>query len=165
MDLSQYNEKYEQSEIPETGSGDNVPDGKYQCYIEFAEVRKSKSGKPMVSYQFRVASGPHENRCIFKNDLIEDKRIPYIKKDMETLQIILKEFSDLPDAIGDCIDSTVEVQKKTKIKNGKEFENVYINSLVNARSGWTDPEPNETQPQNYYADAKEVSQENDGIPF
>lgn len=49
----------------------DVPDGHYTMKVDKMELKKSKSGKPMVSVQFRITAGDFKNRVLFLNQTID----------------------------------------------------------------------------------------------
>lgn len=49
----------------------DVPDGSYTMKVDKMELKKSRSGKPMVSIQFRITAGQYKNRVLFMNQIID----------------------------------------------------------------------------------------------
>ena len=60
-------------EAAENGGGDfkEVPDGEYEVGLEKLELKKSKSGKPMVSAWFNIVDGDNKGQKIFYNQVID----------------------------------------------------------------------------------------------
>ena len=107
-----------------------LPDGPYVCVIDRAEFRTSKSGNPMMSMTLIVNSGPHENRRIFKRNMLgSPQNMTFLKKDLAACGVDLPDkLSDLP--LESLLDKVIKVTKKTNRKDGKDFENIYIDRVV-----------------------------------
>ena len=48
-----------------------VPEGRYEVKIEKIELKQSKTGRPMVTFWFRILEGEHENQYIFWNQVVD----------------------------------------------------------------------------------------------
>lgn len=48
-----------------------VPEGRYEVKIEKIELRQSKTGRPMVTFWFRILEGEYENQYIFWNQVVD----------------------------------------------------------------------------------------------
>ncbi len=122
-DLSAFDEEYEQAEAPEF---DEVPDGKYQVRIHAARMSESQKGDPMIKWDLVVISGQLAGRHIFKNSVITQASLPFVKGDLKVLGVQLPKFSELPNHLGLVLDKKLQVTKRTK----DEFANVYFNKLL-----------------------------------
>ncbi len=123
IDLSAFDNDYEAAEASEFKE---VPDGKYQVSISKAQVAESRAGNPMLKWDLLVISGEHEGRHIFKNAVISQKSMPYVKGDLTKLGLELKRISDLASRLAEVLDKKLEVTVVTK----GEFKNVYFNKLL-----------------------------------
>lgn len=54
----------------EAGEYAELPEGTYVCKLEKLELAESKTHKPMVKAQFRIAEGQHKKQCIFYNGVM-----------------------------------------------------------------------------------------------
>ncbi|XZE33676.1 DUF669 domain-containing protein [Pirellulaceae bacterium SH501] len=131
VDLSSFDDEFETAEAPEY---DEVPDGKYQARIESVRLENSQKGDPMIKFDLEVMSGSQAGRHIFKNSVITQASIPYVKGDLKTLGIELSKFSELSGRLEELLDVTLEVTKRTR----GDYTNVYFNRrlrLAAASSG------------------------------
>jgi len=120
VDLSSYDDDYASAEAP---SQDEVPDGKYQARIESVKLESSQKGDPMIKFDLEVISGAQAGRHIFKNSVITQASIPYVKGDLKTLGLELARFSQLAGRLEELLDVTLEVTKRTR----GDYSNVYFN--------------------------------------
>jgi hypothetical protein len=137
VDLSSYDDDYASAEAP---SQDEVPDGKYQARIESVKLESSQKGDPMIKFDLEVISGAQAGRHIFKNSVITQASIPYVKGDLKTLGLELAKFSQLAGRLEELLDVTLEVTKRTR----GDYSNVYFNRrlrLAAAPSGDIPQEP------------------------
>jgi hypothetical protein len=130
-DLSAFDADYSEVEAP---SHDDVPDGKYQVRVHRVELGQSQAGDPMLKWDLVVISGSHAGRHVFKNSVITQKSLPFVKGDLETLGVRLAKFSDLPRHLDALLDQTIEITQRTK----GEYRNVYLNRRIAVPSGARD---------------------------
>ena len=135
VDLTTFDDEFETAEAPEY---DEVPDGKYQARIETVRLESSQKGDPMIKFELEVLSGSQAGRRIFKNSVITQASLPYVKGDLKTLGLELAKFSELGGRLEDLLDVTLEVTKRTR----GEYSNVYFNRRIRiaAASGSDAPE-------------------------
>ncbi|MFO0875130.1 MAG: hypothetical protein U0575_14320 [Phycisphaerales bacterium] len=88
----------------------------------------------MLKWDLVVISGSHAGRHIFKNSVITQKSLPFVKGDLETLGVRLAKFSDLPRHLDALLDQTIDITKKTK----GEYANVYFNRRITVPTGSRD---------------------------
>ncbi len=137
VDLSSFDDEFETAGAP---SYDEVPDGKYQVKIQTAKLESSQKGDPMIKFDLEVLSGSHAGRHIFKNSVITQASIPYVKGDLKTLGLELSRFSELAGRLEELLDVTLEVTKRTR----GDYTNVYFNRrirLAAASNGEVPPSP------------------------
>jgi len=123
VDLSSYDDDFASAEAP---SQDEVPDGKYQARIESVKLESSQKGDPMIKLDLEVLSGSQAGRHIFKNSVITQASIPYVKGDLKTLGLELSKFSELSGRLEELLDVTLEVTKRTR----GDYTNVYFNRRI-----------------------------------
>lgn len=66
-------DKVRADDVKDTGTDtdfEDVPHGVYEVALEKAELKASKSGKPMVSMWFKVVEGEHAGRLVFYNQVV-----------------------------------------------------------------------------------------------
>jgi len=125
VDLSQYDQEYQQTEAADF---DEVPDGKYQVRIQSVRMAESTNGNPLIKWDLVILNGKFEGRHIFKNSVITPAALPFIKGDLKTLGLQLAKFSDLPLYLETLLDLRLNVTKRTK----GDFTNVYFQNLITA---------------------------------
>lgn len=134
VDLAAFDDDFAQTEAADF---EDVPDGKYQVRIQSVRLGESQKGDPMLKWDLVVISGTHAGRHIFKNAVITNASLPFIKGDLETLGLRLARFSDLPNHLDSLLDLTLEVTRRTK----GEYANVYFNRLIQVPAGDAPFEP------------------------
>ncbi|MBI1375183.1 MAG: DUF669 domain-containing protein [Phycisphaera sp.] len=127
-DLSAFDDDYAEAEAPEF---DEVPDGKYQVRVHTVKFARSQKNDPMIKWDTVIISGQHAGRHIFKNSVITQSSLPFVKADLQTLGLKLEKFSELPNHLDALLDLTIGVTKRTK----GEYANVYFNKLLNIPPG------------------------------
>jgi hypothetical protein len=124
VDLSSFDDEFETAEAP---SYEEVPDGKYQVNIESVKLESSQKGDPMIKFDLEVISGSQAGRHIFKNSVITQASLPYVKGDLKTLGLELAKFSELAGRLEELLDKKLEVTKRTR----GDYTNVYFNRRLN----------------------------------
>ncbi len=124
VDLSEFDDDFAAAESPTL---EEVPDGKYQVRIDEVRLDRSQKGDPMIKWDLIVIAGAQAGRHIFKNSVITPAALPFVKGDLKTLGLELTRFSELNDRLGDLLDMTLEVTKRTR----GEYSNVYFNKRIN----------------------------------
>jgi hypothetical protein len=122
--LSDFDQDFSNTEAP---SYDEVPDGKYQVSVHGVRLSNSQKGDPMIKWDLVVIAGSYQGRHIFKNSVITQSALPYVKADLQTLGMQLAKFSDLAARLDELLDLTLEVTKRTR----GDYANVYFNKRLN----------------------------------
>ncbi len=128
VDLVSFDDDFATAKAPEY---DEVPDGKYQVRIESVRLENSQKGDPMIKFDLEVISGAQAGRHIFKNAVITQASIPYVKGDLKTLGLELAKFSQLSGRLEELLDVTLEVTKRTR----GDYANVYFNRRISIAAG------------------------------
>jgi hypothetical protein len=81
----------------------------------------------MIKFDLEIISGSQAGRHIFKNSVITQASLPYVKGDLKTLGLELGKFSELAGRLEELLDKTLEVTKRTR----GEYTNVYFNRRLN----------------------------------
>jgi hypothetical protein len=123
------------ADLWETGkesTREDQPVGKFQAKIVSAQLTTAQSsGKPMITYQLQILTGPSKGKTIYKYDgLGSEKQIPIAQGSLRTLGIDVKglKLQELPALLLSLHDSVVSITAK---HNG-EYYNIYFNK-ANAR--------------------------------
>ena len=124
VDLTSFDDEFESAEAP---SYEEVPDGKYQVKIQTVKLESSQKGDPMIKFDLEIISGSQAGRHIFKNSVITQASLPYVKADLKTLGLELAKFSELSGRLEELLDVTLEITKRTR----GDYTNVYLNRRLN----------------------------------
>jgi hypothetical protein len=84
----------------------------------------------MIKFDLEVISGSQAGRHIFKNSVITQASLPYVKGDLKTLGLELAKFSELAGRLEELLDKKLEVTKRTR----GDYTNVYFNRRLNIAS-------------------------------
>jgi hypothetical protein len=139
VDLTSFDDEFESAEAP---SYEEVPDGKYQVKIQTAKLESSQKGDPMIKFDLEIISGSQAGRHIFKNSVITQASLPYVKADLKTLGLELAKFSELSGRLEELLDVTLEITKRTR----GDYTNVYFNRRLNIARASSGPTEGENLP-------------------
>jgi hypothetical protein len=139
VDLTSFDDEFESAETP---SFEEVPDGKYQVKIQTAKLESSQKGDPMIKFDLEIISGSQAGRHIFKNSVITQASLPYVKADLKTLGLELAKFSELSGRLEELLDVTLEITKRTR----GDYTNVYFNRRLNIARAACGPTEGEILP-------------------
>jgi len=127
IDLAQFDEPFRQEKPQEAGEYDTIPDGKYQVSVEKVELTEARSsGKPMLKWTLRIVAPQFVNRLLWRNSVITEKALKFIKTDLYICGLELETFSDLPNHLYKLLDVKLEITKKRQGEN----ENIYFNQRI-----------------------------------
>lgn len=123
VDLAEFDNAYKDSEVSER-QYDSIPDGKYQVNVEQVELARAKtSGNPMLKWKLRILGPSCAGRYLFRNSVITQKTVGFLKTDLHTCGLDLSRLSELNQNLEKLLDLKLEVKKHTRGEN----ENIYIN--------------------------------------
>ena len=126
-DLATFDDGFVASELQEDFQ--DVPDGKYRVNIERVElIRAQTSGAPMIKWTLRVLGPQHRGRLIWRNSVISEKSLPYLKTDLHKCGLELAKLSELPQHLDRLLDVKLAVTVRTK----GEYQSVYFDKRVEA---------------------------------
>lgn len=129
FDLAQYDDDFAGAPVEEK-EFEEPPDGKYQVLVDKVEMARSKqTNAPMLKWQLKIVGPRCAGRYLFRNNMIASpENVKWLKNDLATcgMDVQSLKLSDLPNRLGELLDVTLEVQKKT---NG-EYANVYLNKRI-----------------------------------
>lgn len=127
--------------MPEEGKDFSpMPDDKYSARVESLVFTATKETmKPMFSWDLVVVtseSGKNIGRHIFHNQaLSNDVSVKICAQSFHNVGIDGKSIADFRSMSGELLDKIIEIQLKTTTKNGKTFQNTYINRLAEDFAG------------------------------
>jgi len=132
IDLAAFDGTFQQEAAEERGDFDSLPDGKYQVVIEKVELTQTQNtGNPMLKWTLRVLGPRFANRLIWRNSVITNKTLRYLKTDLHLCGLDLDKLSDLPGRMAELLDVRLEVSKKTK----GDYENIYFSRRITLSQG------------------------------
>jgi len=155
-ELSQFDEAYKGTEPAKSGGGP-IPDGTYQAKIESVVLKRAKSQAPMIAWTLKIVGGNREflDRTIWKNSVIQENTLAFIKKDLELFGIKMMQFSKIQAYLPRLAGRVVELRKVTD----GEYSNIYLNQVVSRPAA-----PAEAAPKEEMAEEK-TGEEDESIPF
>jgi hypothetical protein len=126
IDLADFDQEFDAAEVDD-GEYDEVPDGKYQVNVEKVELTRAKStGNPMLKWQLRILGPQHRGRMLWRNSVITQNTLKWLKTDLHTCGLELQRLSDLQSNLGRLLDVKLEVNKRTSGDN----TNIYFNKRI-----------------------------------
>lgn len=128
--LANYDDDFAKAEAVEFSP---LPDGTYQAKVQRAYLEPNKkTGKLSFRIEFEVCAGQYQGRKAFYFKAINQKSIPYLKIDLQRLNIEPKRLSDMEDYFPSLLDKVVEIYLKTGKPDatGKTYQNTYINKML-----------------------------------
>ena len=127
LDLAQFDDDFAEAPVEEREFED-VPDGKYQVKVEKVELtRAQSSGNPMLKWTLKILGPRCAGRLLWRNSVMASKEnLKWLKTDLHTCGVDLDKLSDLPNRLGDLLDVTLEITKRTK----GDSENIYFNRRI-----------------------------------
>ncbi len=155
FDLSKWEDDYKTAPAEREGQGGgSVPDGKYQVRVARVELTESKlKHSPMLAWELDIISGPQRGRKLWRNNvLVSAENIRYLKLDLGTCGLVLKQLNDLNNesTLEKLIGVTLEVTQKTKGEN----RNVYFDKRILV-----------AKPQGQAPETPAPAWSNDDVPF
>jgi len=117
-------------------SNEEPPDGEYEATIEKSYLRLSSTGKPMVSWQFRIdgpQGSPQIGRCLFRHDVLASTdaatladKVGRLRTDFHRLGVGIETEQDLKTKPAEAVGKRAAVKKRTK----GGFVDVFINGVL-----------------------------------
>jgi hypothetical protein len=127
IDLARFDEPFRNETPDDRQEMETVPDGKYQVAVEKVELVEAKtSGNPMLRWTIRIIAPNHIDRLLWRNSVITQKTLKYVKTDLHVCGLDLDKLSDLPANLHRLLDVKLEITKRTKGDN----ENIFFNRRI-----------------------------------
>jgi hypothetical protein len=134
-DLSAFDDDFEKAEASDN---DDPPDGKYVVNVDNFEITRTKGGEdkdgkkkpsqPMLKWTCRILGPNCSGRLLWINRVVNEKTLPFLKKDLQTCGMPIKKLSEIAAIREDMKDRKLEVSKKENKKTG--FSDIRILKLV-----------------------------------
>ena len=91
-----------------------VPFGTYEVKIEKAELKESKTHKPMVSIWFKIIAGENEGQMIFYNQVVsEGFQLGIVYRMLSKIactELHFESFTALEDTLNACVDIELSLE-------------------------------------------------------
>jgi hypothetical protein len=128
VDLSRFDNEFENAPVEEKGEFESVPDGKYQVNVDKVEITTAKTtGNPMLKWTLKILAPRFRGRLLWRNNVMASREnIRWLKNDLHICGLDLAKLSDLPANLERLLDVKLEVTKRTKGEN----ENIYFNRRI-----------------------------------
>jgi hypothetical protein len=113
IDLSSLDNAYAQAPVPGPAP---LPDGPYLVEIQSVELRATRhSQRPMLCWTLRVlAPTPFLGRRLWRNQVLAQSNLGWLKKDLRLCGIELDKLSDLPRHLEHLRALRLEIVKHTR---------------------------------------------------
>jgi hypothetical protein len=133
IDLASFDATFQSENTEQPREFKGIPDGTYEVVVEKVELTESqRSSVPMIRWTLRVLDSRFRDRLLWRNQVISDHTIRFLRKDLEVCGLNLEKLSDLPTRLGELLGVRLEVAKKAK----GDYQNVYFNRRIDPdRSG------------------------------
>jgi len=93
--LSKFQEAYKNTDVSDD-TFDELPDGDYIVRVERVELKESKSGRPMLEWEFVVEEGNFAGRHEWKYNMLDHvDNIQWLKKDLFRAGLDLEDITQL----------------------------------------------------------------------
>lgn len=98
VDLSRFDNEFENAPVEEKGEFDPVPDGKYQVNVDKVEITTAKTtGNPMLKWTLKILAPRCRGRLLWRNNVMATREnIRWLKNDLHVCGLDLQKLSDLP---------------------------------------------------------------------
>jgi hypothetical protein len=124
---------WDETEPAERKSFSDIPDGKYEAKVNTVRLDKSKSGKPMISWDLIISKGDQEGRHVFNNQLIETpQQISFVKAQLRDLGLDVSSLQTLQTGLASLLDAILAIQAKTRPATAdyEARQNIYLNKVI-----------------------------------
>lgn len=136
-ELEQFDRVWEEAEVEGGNKYENLPDGKYQVKIDEIRFENAKtSGRLQLAWVFKVLSpATAANRKIFHYRGLDEESVKWMKQEVWKCGLEVEKITDLPHVLENLLDRVIEVTLKTKKNDKGEFQNCFINKLLDEADG------------------------------
>lgn len=131
-ELAQYDQAWRAAEVKEPGSfGASKPDGDYIGQITAARMERTRQqGTPMLTITMNILAGAPGGTYAYRRVLRDTDSVRYLKQDLHNLGMDVDLLSALPAYLEGLIDVCVAFTLKSASKNGKTYQNTYLNRAL-----------------------------------
>ena len=128
VDLTEFDDAFGAADGESSNEYDDVPDGKYQVFVDSVELTRSKEKqKRMLKWTLRITGPKQAGRLLWKYHMIESaENMVWLKRDLTTCGLKIEKLSDLQVHLTDLLDVGLTIEKKKK----GDFDNIYFNGRI-----------------------------------
>lgn len=127
-DLASLDDKWAATKVD---SGDKFPDGTHQASISRVSIGESKDHSRLFVVWELLGVSPEVEGMTHKHfRTLDDKNLPWLKKELAVCGVELERLSDLEDRLPELLDKVLEITVKTKAGDNQNFTNTYFNAKV-----------------------------------
>ncbi|MHB9131166.1 MAG: DUF669 domain-containing protein [Armatimonadota bacterium] len=131
IDLAHLDDEFSQATPAERQEFEEVPNGRYQAYVDKAYLTRSKANNLMLKWELVIIAGPYKRRRLFKQNLmVTAENLRWLKADLQTAGLTLTKLSELHDRIGDLLDVVLELNVRNKGTGEDRWMDLYLNKRV-----------------------------------
>jgi hypothetical protein len=144
-----------------------IPDGEYQARVDLFTFHESKKdGSLSLRTQFEII-GPDRigAKVSTFHDLEKPERLKWTRRHIEDLGLNVHSLEELESALPSALDKVCDLALKSREVNGKKYQNVYLNRVLNGVTASASTPSDEAPP---HSDADEPAPKRDDldeIPF
>jgi hypothetical protein len=112
IDLASLDEAFAHANVPDAAP---LPDGLYLVEVVLVELRATRqTARPMLCWTLRVLSGPFATRRLWRNQVLSQNNLGWLKKDLRLCGLDLPKLSDLHAHLDRLRGIRLEVVKHTR---------------------------------------------------
>lgn len=132
IDLAHLDDEYAQVEPAEHQEFDEVPNGRYQAYVDKVCLTKSRAQNDMLKWELVIIAGSFKRRRLFKqNLLLTTENLRWLKADLLTCGLELGKLSaELPNRLKELLDVVLDVSVRHKGTGEERRTDVYFNKRL-----------------------------------
>jgi hypothetical protein len=118
------------SSVPDSGFG-RYPDGTYVARIDKLYVDKSKAGNLQCVWDLEIIQGDYAARKLMKfSGMDSAQKLDFLTRDFRTVGIDNFKWSDVHNQFDKVLDKLVQIELKSKAKDGNVYQSIYIQKIV-----------------------------------
>lgn len=128
-ELASLDDKWATTEA--VGESGKFPDGTHQAKVSRVSIGENKDhSRLFVVWELEGLSSEAAGITHKHFRTLDDKNLPWLKKELAVCGIGLERLSDLEDRLPELLDKVLEIAVKTTNKDGKDYTNTYFNAKL-----------------------------------
>ena len=131
IDLAYLDDEYNQVTPAERQEFDDIPNGRYQAYVDKVALTRSKANNPMLKWELVIIAGPFKRRRLFRqNLLVTPENLRWLKADLQTAGLTLTRLSELKEHLNELLNVVLDINVRTKGSGDEQRTDVYLNKRL-----------------------------------